>query len=115
MPDHNMSSPAKLWTDILEKTWGFMDGVDAQCLPPPNILNDAHTQLLATLRPEVQLKAAHATTDTAIIEPTFLLYSVLDGGEVRTISFRVWHGVAWLTPLAIACRRCDGEGAGSQG
>jgi hypothetical protein len=88
----SMSAPPELSTKVLDNIWGFIDGDDAECLPPPALVAEAHTQLLASLRPHIQQKATHATSGTPLVEPTLLVYCILDGGELCTRYYRVYDG-----------------------
>lgn len=56
--------------------------LDPTSLPPAHYLNDILAQLSITLNPSTQLRAARSPVDTPISEPTLMLYSPMECGEV---------------------------------
>ncbi|KAF8609980.1 AAA-domain-containing protein [Ceratobasidium sp. AG-I] len=54
---------------------------EARALPPDDILQDALSQLLVTLQPQTQYRAAYTTNGVPLTEPTMALYCPIEGGD----------------------------------
>ncbi|KAF8682279.1 AAA protein [Rhizoctonia solani] len=68
-------NPESIWAG---KTLG--EG-DARTLPPEDMLQDALAQLLVTLQPQTQYRAAYSTNGLPLVEPTLALYCPIEGGD----------------------------------
>ncbi|CAE6490353.1 unnamed protein product [Rhizoctonia solani] len=54
---------------------------EARTLPPEDMLQDALAQLLVTLQPQTQYRAAYSTGGIPLVEPTLALYCPIEGGD----------------------------------
>ncbi|KAI6005522.1 AAA-domain-containing protein [Pisolithus albus] len=57
------------------------DSSRANVLPPPELFEEALTNLHITLHPQTQHRAAHVTPTGPPVEPTLALYCPVEGGE----------------------------------
>ncbi|CAE6414221.1 unnamed protein product [Rhizoctonia solani] len=69
-------SPESIWTG---KSLG--EGGEARTLPPEDMLQDALAQLLVTLQPQTQYRAAYSSNGVPLVEPTLALYCPIEGGD----------------------------------
>lgn len=65
-----------------------LGGDEARALPPDDMLQDALSQLLVTLQPQTQYRAAYTTNGVPLVEPTMALYCPIEGSDV-SISYVV--------------------------
>ncbi|KAH7340850.1 hypothetical protein B0J17DRAFT_627154 [Rhizoctonia solani] len=54
---------------------------EARTLPPEDMLQDALAQLLVTLQPQTQYRAAYSSSGIPLVEPTLALYCPIEGGD----------------------------------
>ncbi|CAE6414667.1 unnamed protein product [Rhizoctonia solani] len=69
-------NPESIWAG---KSLG--EGGEARTLPPEDMLQDALAQLLVTLQPQTQYRAAYSTNGLPLVEPTLALYCPIEGGD----------------------------------
>ncbi|KDQ18032.1 hypothetical protein BOTBODRAFT_29345 [Botryobasidium botryosum FD-172 SS1] len=99
---HEYQAYETLWTPVA-------DDPPSTGLPPPHILNDAVDNLLITLQPQVQHRAAYAPAPgSSLIEPTLALYCPIEGGDyivdetVKELARRVGADVVVLDSVQLA-------------
>jgi hypothetical protein len=77
-------------------------------LPPPDILEEALTNLHIALQPQTQHRAIYASSSGLPIEPTLALYCPIEGGEyiidatVRELARRTGSDVVVLDSIQLA-------------
>jgi hypothetical protein len=87
-------------------------------LPPDYILEDALTNLLVTLQPQTQSRAAYPSSDGPPTEPTLALYCPIEGGDyvvdntVREIARKAGADVVVLDAAHIAANESGKFGKG---
>ncbi|CAE6468996.1 unnamed protein product [Rhizoctonia solani] len=54
---------------------------EPRTLPPEDMLQDALAQLLVTLQPQTQYRAAYVVNTLPLVEPTLALYCPIEGGD----------------------------------
>lgn len=59
-----------------------LGGDEARALPPDDMLQDALSQLLVTLQPQTQYRAAYTTNGAPLVEPTMAIYCPIEGSDV---------------------------------
>ncbi|KAK0210669.1 hypothetical protein DFS33DRAFT_1378651 [Desarmillaria ectypa] len=99
-----------LGLDILWTTTKLPDGesIDAACLPPPEILEEALNNLHITLHPQTQNRAVYTSPQGPPIEPTLALYCPIEGGDyvvdatVRELARRTGSEVVVLDAVQLA-------------
>ncbi|KAG8730177.1 hypothetical protein FRC11_007317, partial [Ceratobasidium sp. 423] len=69
-------NPESIWAG---KSLG--EGGEGRTLPPEDMLQDALAQLLVTLQPQTQYRAAYSTGGLPLVEPTLALYCPIEGGD----------------------------------
>ncbi|EUC62212.1 AAA ATPase, putative, partial [Rhizoctonia solani AG-3 Rhs1AP] len=69
-------SPESIWAG---KSLG--EGGEPRTLPPEDMLQDALAQLLVTLQPQTQYRAAYSSNGLPLVEPTLALYCPIEGGD----------------------------------
>ncbi|TFK42660.1 hypothetical protein BDQ12DRAFT_719513 [Crucibulum laeve] len=80
----------------------------SSALPPPDVLEDALNNLLITLHPQTQHRAAYPSASGTPIEPTLGLYCPIEGGEyiidatVRELARRTGAEVLVLDSVQLA-------------
>ncbi|KAF8343940.1 uncharacterized protein EI90DRAFT_3027608 [Cantharellus anzutake] len=95
--DHGTSDPS-----------GSFEQSGAVGLPPPWLLQEAYENLLLTLHPQIQHRAAYSSGDGGSVEPTLSLYCPIEGGEyvidatVREIASRARADVVVIDALDLA-------------
>lgn len=62
-----------------------LGGDEARALPPDDMLQDALSQLLVTLQPQTQYRAAYTTNGAPLVEPTMALYCPIEGSDVSIL------------------------------
>jgi hypothetical protein len=77
IPTRAAVGPEAIWTG---RSLG--EGVETRALPPDDMLQDALAQLLVTLQPQTQYRAAYAANGAPLVEPTLALYCPIEGGDV---------------------------------
>jgi len=89
-------------------------------LPPPEILEEAWDNLLITLHPQNQYRAAYATGGSSRpVEPTLGLYCPIEGGDyvidatVRELAFRTGAEVVVLDAVHLAAGEWGPFGKGT--
>jgi hypothetical protein len=81
---------------------------DASALPPPEILEEALTNMRVAFHPQTQHKATYATADGPPNEPTLALYCPVEGGDyivdetVRELARRTGSEVVVLDAVQLA-------------
>lgn len=105
-----------LWspTDPLPST------ASSSALPPSHLLEDAIDNLLITLQPQVQHRAAYAPAPgNSLLEPTLALYCPIEGGDyvidetVKEMARRVGADVVVLDSVQLAAGEWGKLGKGS--
>ncbi|QRV85888.1 AAA family ATPase [Ceratobasidium sp. AG-Ba] len=62
--------------------WSGQTLDEARTLPPDDMLQDALAQLLVTLQPQIQYRAAYTgSSGSSLVEPTMTLYCPIEGGD----------------------------------
>ncbi|KAJ1309793.1 hypothetical protein OPQ81_006558 [Rhizoctonia solani] len=69
-------NPESIWAG---KSLG--EGGETRTLPPEDMLQDALAQLLVTLQPQTQYRAAYSSGGLPLVEPTLALYCPIEGGD----------------------------------
>ncbi|CAE6500388.1 unnamed protein product [Rhizoctonia solani] len=69
-------NPESIWA---AKSLG--EGGEGRTLPPEDMLQDALAQLLVTLQPQTQYRAAYSSSGLPLVEPTLALYCPIEGGD----------------------------------
>ncbi|CAE6437419.1 hypothetical protein ACGC1H_004419 [Rhizoctonia solani] len=69
-------NPESIWAG---KSLG--QGGEPRTLPPEDMLQDALAQLLVTLQPQTQYRAAYSSNGLPLVEPTLALYCPIEGGD----------------------------------
>lgn len=88
-------------------------------LPPPELLEDALSNLQVTLHPQTQHRATYSTQFSSSIEPTLGLYCPIEGGEyvidatVRELALRTGADVLVLDAVQLAAGEWGHFGKGS--
>lgn len=88
-------------------------------LPPPELLEDALSNLQVTLHPQTQHRATYSTHFGSPVEPTLGLYCPIEGGEyvidatVRELALRTGADVVVLDAVQLAAGEWGHFGKGS--
>jgi hypothetical protein len=91
----------------------------ASALPPPELLEDALSNLQVTLHPQTQHRATYSTHFGSPVEPTLGLYCPIEGGEyvidatVRELALRTGADVVVLDAVQLAAGEWGHFGKGS--
>ncbi|KAK0459644.1 uncharacterized protein EV420DRAFT_278671 [Desarmillaria tabescens] len=96
--------------DILWTPTELPDGesMNAACLPPPEILEEALNNLHITLHPQTQNRAVYASPQGPPTEPTLALYCPIEGGDyvvdatVKELARRTGSEVVVLDAVQLA-------------
>lgn len=88
-------------------------------LPPPEVLNEALTNLYITLHPQTQHRATYASPSGPPVEPTLALYCPIEGGDyildatVRELGRQAGAEVVVLDTVHLAAGECGHFGKGA--
>ena len=95
------------------------DNRSLTALPPPEVFHDALTNLVITLHPQTQHRAAYSSQGNGLTEPTLALYCPIEGGDyvvdetVRELARRTYSDVVVLDAVHLAAGEWGAFGKGS--
>ncbi len=90
------------------------------CLPAPELLNDALSNYLLSMQPQIQHRAAYATSSGSPVEPTLALHCPIEGGDyiidetVRELARRTDSDVITLDAAQLAAGEWGAFGKGER-
>ncbi len=90
------------------------------CLPAPELLNEALSNYLLSMQPQIQHRAAYATSSGSPVEPTLALHCPIEGGDyiidetVRELARRTDSDVITLDAAQLAAGEWGAFGKGER-
>ena len=106
-----------LWIpDNVQAETDFLNNI---ALPPPELFEEALTNLHITLHPQTQHRAAYASSSGPPLEPTLALYCPIEGGDyvidatVRELAQRTGSEVLVIDAVQLAAGECGQFGKGT--